>query len=130
MRSLRPAVFSTVLLLVCVVFQATTVAAASTDAFTGAWTATDTDGSTLHLQISAPNVSGVRHVTLVDQFASVCGAPATAIGLGTVSGTTLSATLDVRCGGAPSATGVPLSFDLVGDDLVSGGTVFTRVGGG
>ena len=123
--------FLRIVLLVALVaaFQATTVAA-SRDAFTGAWTATDTDGSTLKAQISAPAASGVRRVTFIDHFASACGSPATAIGSGTVTGATLAATLNVRCGGAPFASDAPFTFDLVGDTLVSGGIVFTRVGGG
>jgi hypothetical protein len=47
------------LVLVFAAFEGTTVAAASADTFTGAWTATDTDGSTLTVQISAPNPSGL-----------------------------------------------------------------------
>jgi hypothetical protein len=66
---------------------------------------------------------------LVDQFATTCSAPATAIGSGTVSGNTLSTTSDVRCGGELLASEVPISYDLVGETLVIGGIVFTRTGG-
>ena len=104
-------------------------AAASSDGFTGAWRATDPDdGSTLVADIGAPNAAGIRHLTLVDQFASACDAPAVAIGAGTVSGSTLAATLEVRCGGASLGKDVPFSFQISGDTLHGGGLVFTRVG--
>jgi hypothetical protein len=97
--------------------------------FAGAWVATDPDdGSRLKLQISGSGAPAKRHVTLVDQFASACGAPATAIGLGTVSGTTLTATLDVRCGGAPFADDVPFVFEAANGTVVNNGVVFTRPG--
>ena len=106
-------------------------AVGSVDSFTGAWVATDPgDGSTLKVQIGAPNASGVRRVTVMDQnqFSSGCGALATAIGSGTVSGTTLSATLDIRCGGSLIATDVPFTFAAVGDTLVGFGVVWERAG--
>jgi hypothetical protein len=107
---------------------APSAATASADAFSGSWTAIDDDGSTLMLLVSAANPTGVRHVTLVDQYATTCAAPATAIGTGTASGTTLTTTADVRCGGQVLATDVPSSYELVGDTLVIGGVVFTRTG--
>jgi hypothetical protein len=111
--------------------QAPTAATGLADPFGGAWTANDpADGSTLRLEIGAPSAAGARHVTLLDQFASACNAPATAIGSGTASDTTLSATLDVRCGGTPVAAEVPFTFVLVGDTLVGDDIVFTRVGRG
>jgi len=117
-------------LLVSFMLYGTSTAAGSPSAFTGAWTATDPDdGSTLKVQIGAPNASGRSRVTLIDQFASACGAPATAIGSGTISGATLSSTLDVRCGGSPFASDVPATFEVVGDTLVDGnGLLWTRVG--
>jgi hypothetical protein len=117
-------------LLVSFLLYGAATAAGSAGAFTGAWSATDPDdGSTLKLQIGAPNASGVSRVTLMDQFASACGALATAIGSGTVSGTTLSSTLDIRCGGSPFASNVPVTFDAVGDTLLGFGVVWTRIGG-
>lgn len=110
----------------------TSAAAGSTDAFTGAWVATDPgDGTVLKVQISESNASGVRRVMLMDQnqFHSGCGGPATAIGSGTVSGTTLSASLDVRCEGALVGTDIPFTFTAVGDTLVALGVVWERVGG-
>jgi hypothetical protein len=102
----------------------------SADTFTGAWVATDPDdGSELKVQIGAANVSGVRRVTFMDQFASACDAPATGIGSGAVSGTTLSATLDIRCGGSPFASDAPVAFAAVGDTLVGFGVVWERAGG-
>ena len=96
------------------------------DPFTGTWTATDPfDGSNLRLRISNPSADGTRHVTLTDDFASACGAPATAIGTGTVSGTTLTATLEVRCGGVPRGSGT-FTYTLVGDTLTDGYSTFTR----
>ena len=106
-------------------------AAGSVDSFTGAWVATDPDdASALKLQISAPNESGVRRVTVMDQnqFKSGCGGLATAIGSGTVSGTTLSSTVDVRCGGSLVLTDVVFTFTAVGDTLVGFGGVWERAG--
>jgi hypothetical protein len=109
--------------------QWATPAFGSADAFTGAWTATDvSDGSTLKLQIGTPNASGVRHVTLMDQYASACGALATGIGSGTDSGTTLSTALDLRCGGSTLADDVVVTFDAVGATLVGFGVVWQRLG--
>ena len=102
---------------------------ASTDAFTGAWTATDSDdGSALVATIGAAGTDDLRHVTLVDELASACDAPATASGWGVTSGSSLSATLDVRCGGAPYADDVPYTFQAQGATLIGGGLVFRRVG--
>jgi hypothetical protein len=117
-------------LLVSFLIYGTASAAGSRGAFTGAWTATDPDdGSRLKVQIGAPNASGVSRVTLIDQFASACGAPATGIGTGTASGATLSATLDIRCGGAPLVSDAPATFTMVGDTLVDDfGLVWTRPG--
>jgi hypothetical protein len=110
---------------------AATVLAAAPDAFTGAWTGIDPDdGSTLRTQISAPSESGTRHVTLVDRFASACNATATATGFGAVSGAVLTATVDVRCGGAVLARDVTVTWEAVGDELLGGGgVVYTRPGG-
>jgi hypothetical protein len=119
-----------VLVLVAVLWASPAVGSA--DAFTGAWVATDPgDGSTLKLQIGEANASGVRHVTLMDQnqFHSGCGGLATGIGSGTVSGTTLSAALDIRCEGSLIATDVPFTFAAVGDTLVGLGVVWERAGG-
>jgi hypothetical protein len=103
-------------------------AGAAGDAFTGAWTATDPfDGSTLRLQIGSPSASGVRQVTLTDSFASACGAPATAIGTGTVSGSTLTTVVDVRCGGEPRGSAT-IVYQLNGDVLTDGFSTFTRTG--
>jgi len=97
------------------------------DAFTGAWSATDPfDGSSLRLEIGAPSPSGVRHVTLTDTFASACGAPATAIGTGTVSGSTLTTVVDIRCGGVLRGKDVTITYTLVGDKLTDGFSTFTR----
>ena len=102
-------------------------ATAAGDAFTGAWSATDPfDGSALRLQIGAPSPSGVRQVTLTDNFASACGAPATAIGTGTVSGSTLTTIVDIRCGGELRAEDVTITYELVGDALTDGFSTFTR----
>jgi len=101
-------------------------ATAADDAFTGAWSATDPfDGSALRLQIGGPSPSGVRQVTLTDNFASACGAPATAIGTGTVSGSTLTTIVDIRCGGELRGTGT-FTYTLVGDTLYDGFSTFTR----
>lgn len=100
----------------------------SRDQFTGAWAATDPfDGSSLRLEIGSPSASGLRQVILSDDFASACGAPATAIGTGTVSDTTLTTTVDVRCGGAPYAEDVTIVYELVGDALTDGYNTFARV---
>ena len=118
-----------VLVLIAVLW--TSPAVGSADALTGPWVATDPgDGSTLKLQISAANASGVRRVTLMDQnqFHSGCGGLATGIGSGTVSGTTLSATLDFRCQGSLIATDFPVDFDAVGDTLVGFGVVWEEGG--
>ena len=129
MSRIRLALFG-VSVLVCVSVLWTSPAFGSADAFTGAWVATDPDdGSKLKVQIGAANVSGVRRVTLIDQFASACDAPATGIGSGTVSGTTLSAALDIRCGGSPFGSDVPVAFAAVGDTLVGFGVVWERPGG-
>ena len=78
----------------------------------------------------APNESGVRRVTVMDQnqFRSGCGGLATAIGSGTVSGTTLSSTVDVRCAGSLVLTDVLFTFTAVGDTLVGFGGVWERAG--
>jgi hypothetical protein len=109
----------------------TSPAVGSADAFTGAWVATDPgDGSTLKVQIGAANDAGVRRVTIMDQnqFHSGCGALATAIGSGTVTGTTLSSTLDIRCGGSLVGTDVLVTFAAVGDTLVGFGVIWARAG--
>lgn len=96
------------------------------DPFTGSWHAIDPfDGSNLRLRIGNPSADGTRSVTLTDDFASACGAPATAIGTGTVSGSTLTAVLEVRCGGKPRGTGT-FTYTLVGDTLYDGFSTFTR----
>jgi hypothetical protein len=106
------------------------VGVAARTSFTGAWTATDPDdGSTLLVLIGSEDASGNIRVTTVDQFASACDAPATVIGSGTISGSTLTAVGDVRCGGAVFATDVPVEFELVGETLVGGSVEFRRVGG-
>ncbi len=108
-------------------FGLTSNAAAATGNFTGAWSGTDPDdGSRLLALIGGPP-SGPVSVTFIDQFASACGAPATAIGSGTISGLTLSATLNIRCGGAPVATGVPFTFQLDGGTLLLDGVPLTRL---
>jgi hypothetical protein len=118
------------LLTVVVVLAAAGSAAAGapTDPFAGAWVAVDpSDGSSLRLQIGSPSADGVRHVTLTDGYASACGAPASAIGTGTVSGGTLTALLDVRCGGELRAEDVAFAFERSGDTLFGIGTTFVRV---
>jgi uncharacterized protein with beta-barrel porin domain len=108
---------------------AASAAGAAGDAFTGAWTATDPfDGSTLRLQIGSPSAAGSRHVTLTDDFASACGAPATAIGTGSVSGATLTTVVDIRCGGVLRGEDVMIVYQLVGDTLTDGFSTFTRTG--
>jgi uncharacterized protein with beta-barrel porin domain len=107
---------------------AASAAGAAGDAFTGAWTATDPfDGSTLRLQVGSASASGVRQVTLTDSFASACGAPATAIGTGTVSGTTLTTVVDVRCGGVARGS-LTIVYQLVDGTLTDGFSTFTRTG--
>ena len=71
------------------------------------WRQIPSDGSALKLQIGEANASGVRHVTLMDQnqFHSGCGGLATGIGSGTVSGTTLSATLEHQVRGITERDG-------------------------
>jgi hypothetical protein len=99
------------------------------DAFTGAWAATDPfDGSALRLQIGSPSAKGVRQVTLTDDFASACGAPATAIGTGEVSGTTLTTVVDIRCGGELVAEDATIVYQLSGNALTDGFSTFTRTG--
>jgi hypothetical protein len=100
---------------------------ASGDPFTGAWTATDTDGSTLRLEIGASNAAGVRHVTLFDDFASGCGGSATAIGSGEVSGNTLEASVLVRCHSSNTTFPATIPIEAVDGTLISG-VVFVRVG--
>jgi hypothetical protein len=101
---------------------------ATADPFTGAWTATDTDGSTLRLEISAAGVAGVRHVTLFDDFATGCGGgSATAIGSGGVSGDTLEANLLVRCNESGTTFSGTMPITAVDGTLISG-VVFARVG--
>ena len=78
--------------------------------------------------ISAPNAAGVVHLTFVDQYASACGAAATAIGSGTITGSTFTAVVDVRCGGVPVISGIEFSFELTGDTLAAGPLVYTRIG--
>jgi hypothetical protein len=105
--------------------------AAAGSGFTGAWTGTDPDdGSKLMVLIGAESPKGVVRVTGVDQFASACGAPATLIGSGSISGSVLTAVVDVRCGGEVFASDVPVEYELSGDKLLSGGVEFRRPGGG
>jgi hypothetical protein len=115
------------------VLAATSLVATATaagDSFTSAWRATDPfDGSSLRLQIGAPSASGVRQVTLTDGFASACDAPASAIGTGTVSGSTLTTVVDIHCGGELRAEDVTITYELVGDTLTDGFSTFTRAGG-
>jgi hypothetical protein len=128
MRRIRVLVLGTsMLVLVSVLWTSPVIG--SVDGFTGSWVATDPDdGSTLKLQISAPNAAGVRRVTLMDQFASACGALATGIGSGTTSGASLSAMLDIRCGGSPLESDVEVDLAAVGDTLVGSGVVWERAG--
>jgi hypothetical protein len=98
------------------------------DPFTGAWTATDTDGSTLRLQIGGANAAGVRHVTLFDDFATGCGGgSATAIGSGGVSGNTIEASALTRCHSTNTTFPSTISIEAVDGTLISG-VVFVRVG--
>jgi len=93
--------------------------AAGRDPFTGAWTAIDTDGSTLNLSIGGANPAGVRHVFMVDLSATACGGgSATVMGFETQSGDTLDGTVTVRCNG----TGVTFSADF--PLVASGGQIF------
>jgi hypothetical protein len=99
------------------------------DPFTGAWTAIDTDGSTLNLSIGGANPAGVRKVFMVDLSATACGGgSATVNGFETQSGNTLDGTVLVRCNG----TGVTFSadFPLVasGGQIFANGVVFSRHG--
>jgi hypothetical protein len=97
------------------------------DPFTGAWTATDTDGSTLRLQIGGGG-RGLRHVTLFDDFATGCGGgSATAIGTGEVSGNTLEANVLVRCHSTNTTFASTIPIEAVDGTLISG-VVFVRVG--
>jgi hypothetical protein len=118
--------------LAALVLAATSLVATATaagDPFTGAWTATDPfDGSSLRLQIGGASASGIRPVTLTDGFASACGAPATAIGTGTVSGSTLTTVVEIRCGGELLAEGVTITYELAGDALTDGFSTFMRAG--
>ena len=103
--------------------------ASPTDPFTGAWTATDTDGSTLYLSIGGANPAGVRHVFMADLSATACGGgSATVMGSETQSGDTVDGTVLVRCNG----TGVTVSgdFPLVasGGQIFANGVWFSRVG--
>jgi hypothetical protein len=101
---------------------------ASADPFTGAWTAIDTDGSTLRLQIGDANAAGVRHVTLFDDFATGCGGgSATAIGSGAALGNTLEADVLVRCHSTNTTFPSTISIEAVDGTLISG-VVFVRVG--
>jgi hypothetical protein len=101
---------------------------ASDDPFTGAWTATDTDGSTLRLQIGGANAAGVRHVTLFDDFATGCGGGSgSAIGSGEVSGNTLEANVLVRCQSTNTTFPATIPIEAVDGTLISG-VVFVRVG--
>jgi hypothetical protein len=101
---------------------------ASDDPFTGAWIATDTDGSTLRLEIGAGNAAGVRHVTLFDDFAIGCGGgSATAIGSGEVSGNTIEANVLVRCHSSNTTFPATIPIEAVDGTLISG-VVFVRVG--
>jgi hypothetical protein len=112
-----------------VLVSAASAGAAGQDAFTGAWTATDTDGSTLNLAIGGANPAGVREVFMVDLSATACGGgSATVMGHETQSGNTLDGTVLVRCNG----TGVTFSgdFPLVasGGQIYANGVVFSRHG--
>jgi hypothetical protein len=103
--------------------------AAPLDQFTGAWVATDTDGSTLRLEISAADVAGVRHVTLFDSYATGCGGgSATGIGSGSVSGDTLEADILVRCNRTHTSFSGSTSIVAVDGTLFSG-VVYVRQGG-
>jgi len=110
---------------------AANVASAGSSGFTGAFTATDPDDqSRLILTISAPNASGRVRVTLIDQFATSCLAPATVVGAGTLSEATVSGAFDVRCGGAVVAEDVPFTITGGGDTVTLGDLTFTRIGAG
>lgn len=123
-RIALPGVLAAALSAVCLAGSAV----ASPDPFTGAWIATDPfDGSTLRLQVGSPSAEGLRQVTLTDGFASACGAPATAIGTGTVSGSTLTTTVDIRCGGELRAEHVTIVYQLSGGMLTDGFSTFRPV---
>ena len=120
----------TAILVVGALLMAGAATAAKTT-FTGAWTGVDTDdGSTILVLIGAENASGGVRVTLIDQFASACGAAATALGSGTTSGSTLTGTFDVRCGGELLVTDAPFEFELSGEVLLGEPIEFHRVGKG
>jgi len=120
-----------VLVVVASISVGATTAGASPSPFTGAWRAVDPDdGSTLMALIGAPNAAGLLDLTFIDQYASACGAPATAIGSGTITGSRFTAVVDVRCGGALLVSDVEFEFDVSGDTLVASGLVYTRVGSG
>jgi hypothetical protein len=109
--------------------SAASAGAAGQDQFTGAWTAIDTDGSTLNLAIGGANAAGVRHVFMIDLSATACGGgSATVSGFETQSGNTLDGTVLVRCNG----TGVTFSGDFPivasGGQIFANGVVFSRIG--
>jgi hypothetical protein len=106
----------------------TPMANAAGATFNGAWSGTDPDDGSRLLILIGGAQTGLAHVTFVDQFASACGAPATGIGSGTISGSTLSAKLDIRCGGKPFAPDVPITLDLQGETLFLGDIPFSRPG--
>jgi hypothetical protein len=106
--------------------------AAGADPFTGVWASPDTDGDFVRFAISAPDAQGNRHLTGFDPAAEACaGGPATAFGVGTVTGDTLTTTLTVRCSGTIHFVGA-FYFTAIGGTLISDTSLapYTRVGSG
>lgn len=94
-------------------------ARSASDPFVGAWVSPDTDGDLVSAEIGAANADGVRRLTLFDPAANACNREsANAMGSGTVSGDTLTATLTVLCHGQVHFVGT-VHFTLSGDTLVS-----------
>jgi hypothetical protein len=125
---MRRLVLSTMVAVSAALLICSSALGASDDPFTGAWTATDTDGSTLRLQIGGANAAGVRHVTLFDDFATGCGGgSATAIGRGGVTGNILDASVLVRCHSSHTTFPATILIEAVDGTLISG-VVFVRVG--
>jgi hypothetical protein len=93
-------------------------ATAATNAFSGTWTSTDTDGSHQRLDVRG---SGAHAVSLYDDAAGVCGgAPARIPGTGAVSGELLTMTGVLVCtpGGTPlGRVAIEFNYDSSSDTL-------------
>jgi len=111
--------------------------ASPSDLFTGAWQGTGGPGSTLRIQIGAPNASGERQVHFTEQGGENAPAGVTCVahGSGLVESNPgsgfdiFTGTWTMRCRGEVSEGGFGLIRPYLFDGMIYGSDSLQRVGG-